>query len=64
MGNTFARRLLGLLELAQIYHRIFPLLLSLWNRCDESSRNDDTYFKGYADTNEGKKEGSLCSRKM
>ena len=64
MGNTFTKRPLGLPKLAQICHKIFSLLLNLWDGGDEFSRSDDTFFKGYAGTKERKKERSLYGGKV
>ena len=43
-----ARPPLGLPKFAQVCHRIFSLLLSLWNEGNEPNRSNDTFFKGYA----------------
>ena len=56
MGNVSARRPLGLPKFAQICHKILSLLFNLWNRGDEPSISDDTFFKGYAGTKERKKK--------
>ena len=56
MGNVSARRPLGLPKFAQICHRILSLFFNLWNGGDEPSRNDDTFFKGYAGMKERKKK--------
>ena len=64
MGNASTKRPLGLPKLAQIYHKIFSLLLSLWDGGDEFSISDDTFFKGYAGTKKRKKERSLYGGKV
>ena len=64
MGNASTRCPLGLLKLAQICHKIFSRLLSLWDEGDEFSKSDDTFFKGYDGIKERKKVGSLYDIKM
>ena len=64
MGNESARRILGLLKLAQICHWILSLLLTVWDRSGEPSRSNDTIFEGYVDMKERKREGSLYGRKV
>ena len=63
MGNASTRCPLGLLKLAQICHKIFSRLLSLWDEGDEFSKSDDTFFKGYAGMKERKKRKKSLRQK-
>ena len=47
---------MGLPKLAQVYHRVLSLLLSVWDRSGEPSRSNDTIFESYADVRERKGE--------
>lgn len=64
MDNAPARRLLGLQKFTEISHRVFTLLLILWNRGNEPSRRNDSLLKGHADVEEGEGKRSLYGRKV
>ena len=64
MGDAFAKRFLGLQKFTKGSHRVFTLFLGLWDRGNEPSRSDDSFFKSYADAEERKKKKSLYNRKM
>ena len=63
MGNAPTRRPLGLQKFTKVSHKVFPLLLSLWNRNDEPSRSNDSLLKSHANVEEGKGKGSLLQQK-
>ena len=50
---------MGLPKLTQVCHKIFSLLLSIWDGGCQPNRIDDTLLKGLADAKERKGEGSL-----
>ena len=64
MGNTPARRPLGLHKITKVCHRIFTLFLGIQDRGSEPSKSDDSIFESYADTGEAKRGKSLHGRKV
>jgi len=62
MGNTPARRPLGLQKITKVCYRILNLFLGIRDRGSEPSRSDDSIFESYVDTGEGKRGESLFGR--
>lgn len=55
MGDTSARRAMGLSELTQVCHGVLALLLSIWDRSSNPSRGNDTILEGHANVKERNK---------
>ena len=64
MGNTSTKRVMGLAKFTQIYHKILPFFLSIWDRSSEPGKSNDTLPKGNVDARERKGKESLYSRKV
>ena len=41
MGNTSTKRIMGLLKFTQIYHKILPFFLSIWDRSSEPGKSNE-----------------------
>ena len=55
---------MGLPKLTQVCHKIFSLLLSIWDGGCQPSGIDDALLKGPVDAKERKGEGSLHGREV